>query len=53
MNKEVSMSFSFIIFGHIDHVNKEDKEENYTGVKEAQKKLLKLKYNLGLSKQSM
>jgi len=50
MNKEVSMSFIFIIFDHVDYINKEGKEDNYTCVKEAQKRLLQLAYNLGLSK---
>lgn len=50
MNKEVPMSFIFIIFDHIDYENKKDKEDNYSFVKEAQKRLLQLAYNLGLSK---
>lgn len=44
------MSFIFVIFDHIDFINKEGKEDNYTYAKEAQKRLLQLAYNLGLSK---
>lgn len=47
------MSFIFIIFDHIDFINKEGKEDNYTCVNEAQKRLLQLAYNLGLSKYSI
>lgn len=48
------MSFIFIIFDLIDFINKEGKEDNnYTCVKEAQKRLLQLAYNLGLSKYSI
>lgn len=48
--KKFQWALFLLFFDHIDFINREGKEDNYTCVKEAQKRLLQLAYNLGLSK---